>query len=89
MSNNERVKKTFDELGKDLVITKKPCDTKLMLDDIKNKRVVKKAVAEIIDSLTEGSILVDAWWCSLNDEQEQEVYTKLEEIITKRFGNIK
>ena len=89
MSNNERVKETFEKLGKDLVVTKKPCDTKAMLDDIKNKREIKKAVAEIIDSLTENSILVDTWWCSLNDEQEQEVYTKLEEIITKRFGNIK
>lgn len=89
MSTNKRVKETFDKLGKDLVITKQSCDTKKMLENIKNKVEIKKTVGEIIDTLTEGSIIVDTWWCSLNDEQEQEVYAKLEEIITRRFGNIK
>jgi hypothetical protein len=89
MSTNKRVKETFDKLGKDLVITKQSCDTKKMLEDIKNKREIKKAVGEIIDILTEDSLMIDTWWTDLTDEQEQEVYGKLEEIITRRFGNIK
>ena len=89
MSTNKRVKETFDKLGKDLVITKQSCDTKKMLKDIKNKVEIKKAVGEIIDTLIEDSLMIDAWWTDLNDEQEQEVYGKLEEIITRRFGNIK
>jgi hypothetical protein len=89
MSTNKRVKETFDKLGKDLVITKQSCDTKKMLEYIKNKVEIKKAVGEIIDTLIEDSLMIDAWWTDLNDEQEQEVYGKLEEIITRRFGNIK
>lgn len=89
MSTNKRVKETFDKLGKDLVITKQSCDTKKMLKDIKNKVEIKKAVGEIIDRLIEDSLMIDAWWTDLTDEQEQEVYVKLEEIITRRFGNIK
>lgn len=89
MSTNKRVKETFDKLGKDLVITKQSCDTKKMLKDIKNKVEIKKAVGEIIDTLIEDSLMIDAWWTDLTDEQEQEVYGKLEEIITRRFGNIK
>ena len=89
MSTNKRVKETFDKLGKDLVITKQSCDTKKMLKDIKNKVEIKKAVGEIIDTLIEDSLMIDAWWTDLTDEQEQEVYVKLEEIITRRFGNIK
>jgi len=89
MSTNKRVKETFDKFGKDLVITKQSCDTKKMLKDIKNKVEIKKAVGEIIDTLIEDSLMIDAWWTDLNDEQEQEVYGKLEEIITRRFGNIK
>jgi hypothetical protein len=89
MSTNKRVKETFDKLGKDLVISKQGCDTKKMLEDIKNKVQIKKAVGEIIDMLTEDSLMIDAWWTDLTDEQEQEVYGKLEEIITRRFGNIK
>ena len=89
MSTNKRVKETFDKLGKDLVITKQSCDTKKMLKDIKNKVEIKKAVGEIIDTLIEDSLMIDTWWTDLNDEQEQEVYVKLEEIITRRFGNIK
>ncbi len=89
MSTNKRVKETFDKLGKDLVITKESCDTKKMLKDIKNKVEIKKAVGEIIDTLTEDSLMIDTWWTDLTDEQEQEVYAKLEEIITRRFGNIK
>jgi hypothetical protein len=89
MSTNKRVKETFDKLGKDLVITKQSCDTKKMLEDIKNKREIKKAVGEIIDILTEDSLMIDTWWTDLTDEQEQEVYGKLEEIITRRFGKIK
>jgi hypothetical protein len=83
MSTNKRVKETFDKLGKE------SCDTKKMLEDIKNKVEIKKAVGEIIDMLTEDSIMVDAWWTDLTDEQEHEVYTKLEEIITRRIGNMK
>ena len=89
MSTNKRVKETFDKLGKDLVITKQSCDTKKMLEYIKNKVEIKKAVGEIIDTLIEDSLMIDTWWTDLNDEQEQEVYGKLEEIITRRFGNIK
>ncbi len=89
MSTNKRVKETFDKLGKDLVITKQSCDTKKMLKDIKNKVEIKKAVGEIIDTLIEDSLMIDTWWTDLTDEQEQEVYAKLEEIITRRFGNIK
>lgn len=89
MSTNKRVKETFDKLGKDLVISKQSCDTKKMLEYIKNKVEIKKAVGEIIDRLIEDSLMIDAWWTDLNDEQEQEVYGKLEEIITRRFGNIK
>ena len=89
MSTNKRVKETFDKLGKDLVITKQSCDTKKMLKDIKNKVEIKKAVGEIIDTLIEDSLMIDAWWTDLTDEQEQEVYGKLEEIITRRFGKIK
>ena len=89
MSTNKRVKETFDKLGKDLVITKQSCDTKKMLKDIKNKVEIKKAVGEIIDTLIEDSLMIDTWWTDLTDEQEQEVYVKLEEIITRRFGNIK
>lgn len=89
MSTNKRVKETFDKLGKDLIITKQSCDTKKMLEYIKNKVEIKKAVGEIIDTLIEDSLMIDAWWTDLNDEQEQEVYGKLEEIITRRFGNIK
>lgn len=89
MSTNKRVKETFDKLGKDLVITKESCDTKKMLKDIKNKVEIKKAVGEIIDMLTEDSLMIDTWWTDLTDEQEQEVYAKLEEIITRRFGNMK
>ena len=89
MSTNKRVKETFDKFGKDLVITKQSCDTKKMLEYIKNKVEIKKAVGEIIDTLIEDSLMIDAWWTDLNDEQEQEVYGKLEEIITRRFGNIK
>ena len=33
--------------------------------------------------------MVDTWWTDLTDEQEQEIYDKLEEIITRRFGNLK
>jgi ABC-type transporter MlaC component len=89
MSTNKRVKETFDKLGKDLVITKQSCDTKKMLEDIKNRIEIKKTVGEILDTLIEGSIMVDTWWTDLTDEQEQEIYDKLEEIITRRFGNIK
>lgn len=89
MSTNKRVKETFDKLGKDLVITKQTCVTKKMLEDIKNRIVIKKTVGEILDTLIEGSIMVDTWWTDLTDEQEQEIYDKLEEIITRRFGNIK
>jgi hypothetical protein len=60
-----------------------------MLEDIKNKIEIKKTVDEIINTLIEDSLMIDTWWTDLNDEQEQEVYGKLEEIITKRFGNIK
>ena len=42
MSTNKRVKETFDKLGKDLVITKQSCDTKKMLEDIKNRIEIKK-----------------------------------------------
>ena len=60
-----------------------------MLEDIKNRIEIKKTVGEILDTLIEGSIMVDTWWTDLTDEQEQEIYDKLEEIITRRFGNIK
>jgi len=89
MSTNKRVKQIWDKLGKDLIISKQGCDTKKMLEDIKNKVEIKKAVGEIIDMLTEDSIMIDAWWTDLTDEQEQEVYAKLEEIITRRIGNMK
>lgn len=89
MSTNKRIKKTFEKLGKDLIISKQGCDTKKMLEDIKNKIEIKKTVDEIINTLIEDSLMIDTWWTDLNDEQEQEVYGKLEEIITKRFGNIK
>lgn len=89
MSTNKRVKETFDKLGKDLIISKQGCDTKKMLEAIKNKREVKNAVGEIIDMLTENSLMIDTWWTDLTDEQEQEVYMKLEEIITRRIGNMK
>lgn len=65
------------------------CDTKKMLENIKNKVEIKKIVGEIIDTLTVSSIMVDAWWMDLTDEQEQEVYNKLEEIITRRIGKMK
>lgn len=89
MSTNKRINKTFEKLGKDLIISKQGCDTKKMLEDIKNKIEIKKTVDEIINTLIEDSLMIDTWWTDLNDEQEQEVYGKLEEIITKRFGNIK
>lgn len=89
MSTNKRVKETFDKLGKDLIISKQGCDTKKMLEAIKNKREIKNAVGEIIDMLTEDSLMIDTWWTDLTDEQEQEVYMKLEEIITRRIGNMK
>ena len=89
MSTNKRVKETFDKLGKDLIISKQGCDTKKMLEAIKNKREIKNAVGEIIDMLTEDSLMIDTWWTDLTDEQEQEVYAKLEEIITRRIGNMK
>jgi len=89
MSTNKRVKETFEKLGKDLIISKQGCDTKKMLEAIKNKREIKNAVGEIIDMLTEDSLMIDTWWTDLTDEQEQEVYRKLEEIITRRFGNMK
>ena len=38
MSTNKRVKETFEKLGKDLIISKQGCDTKKMLEAIKNKR---------------------------------------------------
>jgi hypothetical protein len=89
MSTNKRIKETFEKLGKDLIISKQGCDTKKMLENIKNKVEIKKIVAEIIDTLTVSSIMVDAWWMDLSDEQEQEVYNKLEEIITRRIGKMK
>jgi len=89
MSTNKRIKETFEKLGNDLIISKQGCDTKKMLEDIKNKIEIKKTVDEIINTLIEDSLMIDTWWTDLNDEQEQEVYGKLEEIITKRFGNIK
>ena len=89
MSTNKRVKETFEKLGKDLIISKQGCDTKKMLEAIKNKREIKNAVGEIIDMLTEDSLMIDTWWTDLTDEQEQEVYMKLEEIITRRIGNMK
>lgn len=89
MSTNKRIKETFDKLGKDLIISKQGCDTKKMLEAIKNKREIKNAVGEIIDMLTEDSIMIDAWWTDLTDEQEQEIYAKLEEIFTRRIGNMK
>ncbi len=89
MSTNKRIKETFEKLGKDLIISKQGCDTKKMLEAIKNKREIKNAVGEIIDMLTEDSIMIDAWWTDLTDEQEQEIYSKLEEIITRRVGNMK
>lgn len=89
MSTNKRINKTFEKLGNDLIISKQGCDTKKMLEDIKNKIEIKKTVDEIINTLIEDSLMIDTWWTDLNDEQEQEVYGKLEEIITKRFGNIK
>jgi len=89
MSTNKRIKETFEKLGKDLIISKQGCDTKKMLEAIKNKREIKNAVGEIIDMLTEDSLMIDTWWTDLTDEQEQEVYAKLEEIITRRIGNMK
>jgi len=89
MSTNKRIKETFEKLGKDLIISKQGCDTKKMLEAIKNKREIKNAVGEIIDMLTEESLMIDTWWTDLTDEQEQEVYAKLEEIITRRIGNMK
>ena len=89
MSTNKRIKETFEKLGKDLIISKQGCDTKKMLEAIKNKREIKNAVGEIIDMLTEESLMIDTWWTDLTDEQEQVIYSKLEEIITRRIGNMK
>jgi hypothetical protein len=51
-------------------------------------REVKKCVLEILDVLYDRSGF-DHWWDNLGEEYEKEITTELEQIIKRRFENIK
>ena len=49
-----------------------------------DKSEIKKCVGEIIDELCDRNGF-DDWWYNLDDEVEQEITDKLEEIVKRRF----
>jgi hypothetical protein len=51
-------------------------------------REVKKCVLEILDVLYDRSGF-DHWWDNLGEEYEEEITAELEQIIKRRFKNIK
>ena len=51
-------------------------------------REVKKCVLEILDVLYDRSGF-DHWWDNLGEEYEEEITAELEQIVKRRFENIK
>jgi endonuclease III-like uncharacterized protein len=49
---------------------------------------VKKCVLEILDVLYDRSGF-DHWWDNLGEELESEITAELEQIVKRRFENIK
>lgn len=76
MEKNNIISDWLDQYG-DPEIYKK-------VENILEKREIKKCVGEIIDTLCERSGF-DDWWYNLDDEIEKEITDKLEEIVKRRF----
>lgn len=58
-----------------------------MNSEVHKNREALKCVSEIIDYLCTLNDF-DDWWYNLDDEVEEEIETKLREIVKKRFSKI-